>query len=102
MICRGQGSSEGEAPHLVVGDQALLGLRHHGALLLGARHDALQGIRDLLLGDLLQVAPRRQDGCLVHQVLDVCACEACGMGTAPCEHSTGDVWIVKHLDCTSK
>ena len=45
----------------MVGHQALLGLGHDGALLLGAGHDALQRVRDLLLADLLQVAPRRQD-----------------------------------------
>ena len=47
-------------------------------LLLGAGDDALQGVGDLVLGDLLQRAPRRQDGRLVHQVGQVGACSSKG------------------------
>ena len=61
----------------MVGDEALLLLGHDGALLLRAGHDALQGVADLLLADLLEVAPCRQDGRLVHQVLQIRAGEAC-------------------------
>ncbi len=66
--------------HLVVGNQTLLLLGHDGTLLLRPGHDALQGIADLLFADFLQIAPRGQDGCLVHQVLQVCSRE-------PCSHS---------------
>jgi hypothetical protein len=107
-----RGSYHQRVARLVVRHQLLLLLAHHGALLLGARDDALERVRHLtkqkcntdfsrvfnrvptlkfygvfgevstasltpnrarpphlLLGDLLQVAARRHDGRLVHQVL---------------------------------
>jgi hypothetical protein len=39
-------------------------------------NDALQSVSNLLLADLLEVAARCQDGCLVHQVLQVGTGEA--------------------------
>lgn len=63
--------------YLMVGDKTLLLLGHDRALLLRPGHNALEGVADLLLADLLQVAPCRQDGRLVHQVLQVCPREAC-------------------------
>ena len=41
-------------PHLVVCHQAALLLRDDSTLLLGARHDALQRVGNLILGDLLR------------------------------------------------
>ena len=74
LCCRHELES---STYLVVGNETLLLLGHDGALLLRPGHDALQGVADLLLADLLQIAPRRQYGRLVHQVLQVCPREAC-------------------------
>jgi hypothetical protein len=65
---------------LVVCNELLLLLAHHRTLLLRARHDTLERVCNLLLADLLEVAARRHDRGFVHQVLQVCACEA---GRAP-------------------
>mmetsp|Transcript_2441 Transcript_2441/g.8243 ORF Transcript_2441/g.8243 Transcript_2441/m.8243 type:complete len:673 (+) Transcript_2441:1388-3406(+) len=61
---------------LVVRNQLPLLVRHDGILLLRASDDPLQGVGDLLLGDLLQGPPGGHDGSLVHQVLQVSAREA--------------------------
>ena len=45
------------------------------AHLLGAGDDALEGVSNLFLADLLEVAARGHDGSLVHEVLQVCASE---------------------------
>mmetsp|Transcript_9700 Transcript_9700/g.16641 ORF Transcript_9700/g.16641 Transcript_9700/m.16641 type:complete len:257 (+) Transcript_9700:907-1677(+) len=63
---------------LVVGDELALGLGHHCALLLGARDDTLQGVGDLILGDLLEVTAGGHDGSLVHEVLQIGTAEARG------------------------
>mmetsp|Transcript_16699 Transcript_16699/g.40957 ORF Transcript_16699/g.40957 Transcript_16699/m.40957 type:complete len:488 (+) Transcript_16699:902-2365(+) len=57
-------------PRLVVRHQLLLLLGHHGALLGGAGHDALERVRDLLLGDLNELAAGGEDRRLVEQVLE--------------------------------
>jgi hypothetical protein len=74
---------------LVVSNQPLLLLAHHSALLLGAGNDALQSVRNLVLGDLLEVAAGGQDGGLVHQVGQVGTCSPAGKGgSVRCERST--------------
>ena len=60
--------------------QLALLLADNGSLLLGARHNALQRVGDLVLADLLEVAARGEDGGLVHQVLKVSACGRGGGG----------------------
>ena len=61
----------------MVCNQLLFVIRHDSSLLLWASHNALQGICNLLLADLLQVAPGSEDSSLIHQVLKICSCEAC-------------------------
>ena len=65
---------------LVVGHQTLAALAHHPVLLLRAGHHALDGIVDLVHGDLRQLAAGGQDGGLVEQVGQIGAGEA---GRAP-------------------
>jgi len=66
---------------LVVGDALLLLLTHHPRLALGAaRHDAIDGILQVLHVDLFLAPAGRQQRGLVHQVLQVGAGEA---GRAP-------------------
>jgi hypothetical protein len=53
--------------------------------------DALQCVSDLLLADLLEVAARCQDGCLVHQVLQVGTSEARGPAATGKQAAAADV-----------
>lgn len=61
-------------PHLVVSYKLLLLVVHDSSLLLRSCNDALKGIGNLLLADLLQAATSGQNGSLVHQVLKVGTC----------------------------
>ena len=61
---------------LVEGDDAALLLGDHAALALGARDDALHGLLDLVLADLLLVPARSEKGRLVHEVGEVRSGEA--------------------------
>lgn len=61
----------------MVCDKLLLGIRNNSPLLLRPCNDLFQGIADLLLADLLEIPAGCKDCSLVHQVLQVCSCEAC-------------------------
>mmetsp|Transcript_10573 Transcript_10573/g.65020 ORF Transcript_10573/g.65020 Transcript_10573/m.65020 type:complete len:789 (-) Transcript_10573:618-2984(-) len=63
---------------LVVRDQLLFLVAHHGVLLLRTSNDAFQCIGDFLLADLLELPSRRKDGGLVHEILKVGSCETRG------------------------
>mmetsp|Transcript_68968 Transcript_68968/g.110459 ORF Transcript_68968/g.110459 Transcript_68968/m.110459 type:complete len:372 (+) Transcript_68968:687-1802(+) len=70
-------------PRLMIRHQPPLQVAHHRPRLLGARHDLLQRVVDVGLVDRGLVAPRRHDGRLVHDVLQVGAGEA---GRPPRDH----------------
>ena len=83
-----QGSDDGVSG-LVVGHEPLLGLGHHGSLLLRSSDDTLEGISDLVVADLGHVAAGGQDGGLVHEVGEV--------GTGESRRPTGDLLEVDIL-----
>ncbi len=79
---------------LVIGRRQLLLLGHgHGAA-LGAHHDLVLGILELLLRHETLVAPRRQQGCLVDEVREIGAGET---RRAACDDLRVDVGRQRHL-----
>eukprot|EP00976_Prorocentrum_cordatum_P099412 1191825-Prorocentrum_minimum.AAC.2 len=77
VVLRHERADQG-VTRLMVRHQLALLLRHHRALLLGPGDDALERVRYLVLGDLLEVAAGGHDRRLVHQVLQVGAGEPGG------------------------
>mmetsp|Transcript_42820 Transcript_42820/g.102057 ORF Transcript_42820/g.102057 Transcript_42820/m.102057 type:complete len:209 (-) Transcript_42820:1220-1846(-) len=74
---------------LVIGHQLLGGAVGHSPA-LEASDDSVSCVVDLLHGDASLVAPRRQDGRLVHEILEICSAEA--------SRALGDVQK-RHLFC---
>mmetsp|Transcript_90631 Transcript_90631/g.151622 ORF Transcript_90631/g.151622 Transcript_90631/m.151622 type:complete len:621 (-) Transcript_90631:202-2064(-) len=66
VVARSQGGAQG-MPHLVVGDQGLR-LAVLDGVALHPGNDAVDGIVNLRIRDLLLVPPSRKDGGLVHEV----------------------------------
>ena len=60
----------------VIGRDPPVLLGHHPAMLLRSDADPDEGLVDILLGDVHPVILRRQDGGLVHQVLEIRSCKA--------------------------
>ena len=77
VVVGDEGTNDGVAS-LVVGNELALLERRDGVLLLGAEHDAVEGVADLIVADGALVLAGGEDGSLVHQVGEGSAREAWG------------------------